>query len=102
VQGGIGFVPQFFPQSFEALELLDGAAVLVFGRGLMAQQQGETVASAGQAVEAVRQHEVAILGQADFDIRGDLRVHGIDVTPLGRARRECGTFHQLNMLDDIK
>ena len=33
----IGLVPQLFPHGFEALELLDGAAVLAFGLGLVAQ-----------------------------------------------------------------
>ena len=31
-----GFVPQFFPQSFEALKFLDCPAVLAFGLGLVA------------------------------------------------------------------
>jgi hypothetical protein len=72
----IGFVPQFFPQGFEALELFDCPAVLAFGLGLVAQQQGKTVVLADQSVEAIAQQVVSVLGLADFDIRGELGVHG--------------------------
>ena len=43
VFGKIGFVPQFFPQGFEAVEFLDCPAVLAFGLGLVAQEQGKAV-----------------------------------------------------------
>jgi hypothetical protein len=72
----IGFVPHFFPQGFEAVEFFDCPAVLAFGLGLIAQQQGKTVVLADQAVEAIAQQVVAVLGLADFDFLGELRVHG--------------------------
>jgi len=77
------FVPQFFPQGFETVEFLDGAAVLAFGLGLVAQQQGKTVVLADQAVEAIAEQVVAVLGLADFDFRGELRVHGHAELPAG-------------------
>jgi hypothetical protein len=63
-------------QGFEAFELLDGAAVLAFRLGLVAQQQGKAVALAVQAVKSVHQYVVAVLGAGGFDIRGEFRVHG--------------------------
>jgi hypothetical protein len=54
--GGIGFVSQFFPQGFEAVEFLDCPAALALGLGL-----------------------------ADFDLLGELRVHGEAVKPCLRA-----------------
>jgi hypothetical protein len=37
--------------------------------GLIAQQEGETVVLADQAVEAIAQQVIEVLGLADFDIR---------------------------------
>jgi hypothetical protein len=49
---------------------------LAFGLGLVAQQQGKTVGLADQAMEAIAQQVVAVLGLAGFDLLGELRVHG--------------------------
>jgi len=38
-----GFVCQLFTEGFEPVELLDGAAVVTLGLGLIAQQEGEAV-----------------------------------------------------------
>ena len=56
------------PQGFEPVELLDGAAVVAFGLGLIAESQGPTVGMFHQAVESFAQCVVAVLGAGDFDI----------------------------------
>ena len=68
------------PQGFEALELLDGAAVVAFRLGLIAQKQGPTVGLAGHLLEAFAQQVVAVLLARDFDIAiaGEFRVHEFD------------------------
>jgi hypothetical protein len=58
--GGNGFVWYFFAKGLEALELLDGAAVVALGLGLVAQQQGPTVGLAGHAVEACAEEVVRV------------------------------------------
>jgi hypothetical protein len=75
-----GFVWQFSPEGFEAVEFLDGAAVVALGLGLIAQQEAETVGLAGHAMEAVAQQVVAVLSAGDFDIAvaGDDRVQEAD------------------------
>jgi hypothetical protein len=40
------------PQGFEPVELLDGAAVVAFGLGLIAQSQGPTVGLFHHALES--------------------------------------------------
>src|SRR5271157_27788 len=74
--GGIGFVSQTFPQGLEAVELLGGPAILAFGLGLVAQQQGKAVGPQDQAMEAIAQQVVTVLGKSDFDLLAELRVHG--------------------------
>jgi Holliday junction resolvasome RuvABC ATP-dependent DNA helicase subunit len=44
--------------------------------GLIAQQEGKTVVLADQAVEAIAQQVIEVLGLADFDIRCEFLVHG--------------------------
>jgi hypothetical protein len=39
--------------------------------GLIAQQEGKTVVVADQAVEAIAQQVIEVLGLADFDICGE-------------------------------
>jgi hypothetical protein len=75
-----GFVRQLFTEGFEAVELLDGSAVVAFRLGLVTQQEGEAVGFAGHAMEAVAQQEVAVLGASDFDIAiaGDGGIHEAD------------------------
>jgi hypothetical protein len=53
---------------------------VALGLGLIAQQEAETVGLAVQAVEAVAQQVVAVLGASDFDIpvAGDDRVQEAD------------------------
>jgi hypothetical protein len=82
----IGFVSQFFPQGFEAVEFLDCPAVLALGLGLIAQQEGKTVVVADQAVEAIAQQVIEVLGLGDFDIRCELRVHGEAGFSIGAER----------------
>jgi hypothetical protein len=77
---GDGFVRQFFTEGFEAVEFLDGSAVVAFGLGLVTQQEGKAVGLAGHAVETVAQQVVAVLGSGDFDIAiaGDGFIHEAD------------------------
>ncbi len=56
------------PQGFEPFELLDGAAVVAFGLGLIADGEGPTVGLLDHAMESFAQEEVAVLGAGDFDI----------------------------------
>ena len=56
---------------FNRSNFLHRAAVQALRLGLVAQEQLNTVALAGQA-EAIGQHEVAVLGQGDFDAVGDV------------------------------
>jgi hypothetical protein len=49
---------------------------VALGRGLIAQQEGKTVVVADQAVEAIAQQVIEILGRGDFDIRCEFLVHG--------------------------
>jgi hypothetical protein len=50
-----GFDWQFCSEGFEAVELLYPAAVVAFGLGLVAEQEGEAIGLAGHAMEAVAQ-----------------------------------------------
>jgi hypothetical protein len=65
---GDGFVWQFFTEGFEAVEFLDGAAVVALGLSLITQQEGEAIGLAGHAMEAIAEQEVAVLGAGDFDV----------------------------------
>jgi hypothetical protein len=77
---GNGFDWEFFAEGFEPVELLDGAAVVTFGLGLIAEEERKAVGLAGHAVEAVSQQVIAVLGAGDFDIAvaGDDGVHQAD------------------------
>jgi hypothetical protein len=65
-----GFRPggRFVGESFEALELLHGAAEKAFGLRLIAQELRESSGLAKQAAEALGQTVAAILGLGDLDI----------------------------------
>jgi hypothetical protein len=65
-------------ESFEAVEIFEGAAVLAFGLGLVAEEDGPAVGLAGEAEEAVGEAVVAVLGAGDFDvaISDEFRAHG--------------------------
>jgi hypothetical protein len=77
------------PQGFEPVELLDGAAVVAFRLGLIAESQGPSVGLFHQVLEAFGQRVVVVLGGGDFDIpltgefwghvdhRGDAGVEGL-------------------------
>jgi hypothetical protein len=56
------------PQGFEAVEFLDGAAVVAFRLGLIAEGQGPTIGIFHHAVDSFAQGVVAILGAGNFDI----------------------------------
>jgi hypothetical protein len=75
-----GFVRQLFTEGFEPVEFLDGAAVVAFSLGLVAEQEGEAVGLAGHAMEAIAQQVIAVLGAGDFDIAiaGDGFIHEAD------------------------
>jgi hypothetical protein len=62
----------------EAVEFFEGAAVLAFGLGLVAEEEGPTIALADGAQEAIGEEVVAVLGAGDFDIAiaGEFLVHG--------------------------
>ena len=91
---GIGFVWYFFQfvrfgaEGAEALEVLDGAAVLALGLGLVAQKEFPGVGLLSVHVEAGREREIAILGAGDFDIAiaGHLGGHETELLAL-RAER---------------
>ena len=59
---------QFAAERFDALELLDGAAEKAFRLSLIAQEKGEGVGLAEEAVEAFGQAVAAILGGGDLDV----------------------------------
>ena len=61
------------PEGFEALEFLEGAAVEAFGLGLVAEEEGPGVGGFGEAVKAIGQDEVAVLGPGDFVVVVDER-----------------------------
>ncbi len=65
-------------ERLQALELLDGAAVVALGLGLIAEQQGPGIGALRHAVEARSQGEVAVLSAGDFDVAvaGQLGAHG--------------------------
>jgi hypothetical protein len=63
------------PQGFEPVELLDGAAVVAFGLGLVADGQGPTVGLFDHAVESFAEHVVAVLGAGDLEIAGEFLRH---------------------------
>jgi len=63
------------PQGFEPVELLDGAAVVAFGLGLVADGQGPTVGLFDHAVESFAEHVVAVLGVGDLEIAGEFLRH---------------------------
>jgi hypothetical protein len=67
--GGLGgFVWQIFAKGFDALEILDGAAVHALGLRLIAEDQIEHVGIAGLEVEAFGEGESAVLGVGNFDV----------------------------------
>jgi hypothetical protein len=61
----------------EPFEFLNGAPVVAFGLGLIAQEQGPTIGLADHPMEAFSQEVIAILGASDFDIpiTGEFLVH---------------------------
>jgi len=80
-----GFVRQFFAEGFEALEVLDRAAVVALGLGLIAQEQGPGIGAADHAMEAFAQQEVAILGLGNEEvaIASDFLSHDDDGIAVG-------------------
>ena len=54
-------------QGFEPVELLDGTAVVAFGLGLIAENQGPSVGLFHQVVESFCQRVVVVLGGGDFN-----------------------------------
>jgi hypothetical protein len=66
-----GFVWQFRPELFEALEILDSAAVEALGLGLVAEQQRKTVGLARELMETGAEQEIPVLGAGDFDIAAE-------------------------------
>jgi hypothetical protein len=56
------------PQGFEPFKLLDGAAVVAFRLGLIADSQGPTVGLLDHPVESFAEQVVTVLGAGDFDI----------------------------------
>ena len=65
------------PQGFEPIELLDCAAIVALGLGLIADGQGPTVGLLDHPVESFAQEGVTVLGACDFDIpiTGEFCVH---------------------------
>ena len=55
-------------ESFEAVEIFEGAAVLAFGLGLVTEEDGPAVGLADEAEEAFGEAVIAVLGAGDFDI----------------------------------
>ena len=55
-------------QGLEAVEILDGAAVMAFGLGLIAEEQSNGVGLSGDRVPAFGHTVVAVLGFAEFDV----------------------------------
>jgi hypothetical protein len=86
--GGNGFVWQILvgqvldgqvrAEGFEAVEILEGAAVLALGLSLVAEEERPGVGLGGEAEEAGGEEVVAVLGAGDFDIAiaGEGLVHG--------------------------
>jgi hypothetical protein len=66
-----GFVWHFFAEGLEAVEFLDGAAVLALGVGLIAQEESEAVGLPGEAVEAFGEEKVAVLRPGDLVVLVD-------------------------------
>jgi hypothetical protein len=64
------------PQGFQPLEILDRAAVVPFGLGLVAQEQGEGGGLGGEGMEAFGEGVVAVLGAGDLDIADQGLGHG--------------------------
>src|ERR1017187_5803193 len=92
----IGFVwcffqfVQFGAQDAEAFEVLNGAAVLALGLGLVAQKEFPGVGLLSVHVEAGGEREIAILGAGDFDIAiaGHLGGHETELLAI-RGRGFC-------------
>lgn len=74
----VGFVRQFRTERFQALEFLEGAAILTFGLGLIAEHEAPDIGLASQAAEALAGGEVPVLRARDFDIAvtGEIFAHG--------------------------
>jgi hypothetical protein len=72
-------------ESFEAVEIFESAAVLAFGLGLIAEEDGPAVGLAGEAEEAFGETVIAILGARDFDgaISGEFLAHGCEGAIVG-------------------
>jgi hypothetical protein len=65
-----GFVWQFVAQGLEPIEFLNRPAVMPFGLGLVAEEQGDRAGFFGYAVEAFAQAVVTVLLRGDFEIAG--------------------------------
>src|ERR1017187_1213880 len=81
---------QFGAEVAEACEVLNGAAVLALGLGLVAQKEFPGVGLLSVHVEARGEREIAILGAGDFDIAiaGHLGGHETELLAL-RGRGFC-------------
>ena len=63
-------------EGFQAVEFLEGAAVLAFRLGLVAQEELPGVGLAVQAVEAIGEGIVAVLLAGDLDVADEVLAHG--------------------------
>ena len=74
------FLFQFRAQGAEAVEFLDGAAVVALGLGLVTEEEEPGVGLPGLAVEAFGDGEIVFLAEGDFTVAhaGHVLVHGVD------------------------
>src|ERR1017187_1629570 len=63
-----GFVREFGAESFEAVEIFDGAAVETLGLGRIAEKDGPGWGVSGETAEAFGEAGIAILGAGDFEV----------------------------------
>ena len=72
-------------ESFEAVEIFEGAAVLALGLGLVAEEDGPAIGLAAEAEESFGEAVVAVLGASDFDgaISGEFLAHGCEGAIVG-------------------
>ena len=99
MRGENGFVRnfcEFGAKGFEAVEILDGAAVVAFGLGLVAEEEFPGLRMLGEVNEAFGQGEVLFLGarhlQAGIADIGVQKVDGFGIAGMVEAGGEEAAF----------